>query len=175
MWSFAELEQTHKRFLKTHLPVDALVFSPQASIYLDGMDGCRGAYIIANANQMWYELLNETGTRRTTIGKPPESITVLSWLAWEGRIFWSLWENVRSWWKIQHLPNVLLVHYAKLKDLPGQMQRIAEFLAIPLMRWSGMLFLSTVALITWSSMRPKAFHSAVLFGTAALRRLSIGH
>jgi aryl sulfotransferase len=31
--------QTHRRFLKTHLPVDALVFSPQAKYIYIGRDG----------------------------------------------------------------------------------------------------------------------------------------
>jgi aryl sulfotransferase len=94
---------------------------------------------------MWYELLNETpGRVGPPIGKPPESIRQYfhDWLEQDGYPFWSFWENVRSWWKIQHLPNVLLVHHAKLKqDLPGQMRRIAEFLAIPIdeMKWDTIL------------------------------------
>ncbi len=31
--------QTHRRFLKTHLPVDALVFSPRAQYIYIGRDG----------------------------------------------------------------------------------------------------------------------------------------
>ncbi|HEY1637670.1 MAG TPA: sulfotransferase domain-containing protein, partial [Rhizomicrobium sp.] len=43
----------------------------------------------------------------------------------------SLWDNVRSWWAIRDLPNVLLVHYANLKrDLAGEMKRVAGFLEI---------------------------------------------
>ena len=137
----AEVEaQTHRRFLKTHLPVDALVFSEQAKYIYIGRDGRDIVWSLynhhANANQVWYELLNETpGRVGPPIGKPPESIRQYfhDWLYKDGYPFWSLWENVRSWWKIQHLPNVLLVHYAKLKqDLAGQMRRIAEFLAIPI-------------------------------------------
>jgi aryl sulfotransferase len=38
---------------------------------------------------------------------------------------------VRSWWAVRGLPNVLLMHYANLKqDLPGQIRRVAEFLDI---------------------------------------------
>jgi aryl sulfotransferase len=33
--------QTHRRFLKTHLPVDALVFSPKAKYLYIGRDGKR--------------------------------------------------------------------------------------------------------------------------------------
>src|SRR4028119_1223349 len=35
--------QTHRRFLKTHLPLDALVFSPQAKYIYIGRDGRAGA------------------------------------------------------------------------------------------------------------------------------------
>jgi aryl sulfotransferase len=48
---------------------------------------------------------------------------------------------VKSWWEIQHLPSVLL-HYAELKqDMPGQIQRIADVLEIPIApsRWSDIL------------------------------------
>lgn len=130
--------QTHRRFLKTHLPVDALVFSPQAKyIYVarDGRDVVWSLYNHhANANQTWYDLLNDTpGRVGPSIGKPPESIVQYfhEWLEGDGYPFWSFWENIKSWWEIKHLPNVLLVHYAQLKrDLPGQIRRIAEFLEI---------------------------------------------
>ena len=43
----------------------------------------------------------------------------------------SFWENVQGWWDIRDLPNVLLVHFARLKaDLPGEICRIAAFLDI---------------------------------------------
>jgi aryl sulfotransferase len=42
-----------------------------------------------------------------------------------------MWDNVRSWWAIRDLPNVMFVHFANLKkDLPGEMKRIAEFLEV---------------------------------------------
>jgi aryl sulfotransferase len=42
-----------------------------------------------------------------------------------------LWDNVRSWWAVRELPNVLLVHYANLKrDLSREMHRVARFLNI---------------------------------------------
>jgi aryl sulfotransferase len=130
--------QKHRRFLKTHLPVDALVFSPQAKYIYIGRDGRDVVWSLynhhANASPMWYELLNDTpGLVGPPIGKPPESILQYfhDWLEQDGYPFWSFWENVKSWWEIQDLPNVLLVHYARLKqDLPGEMRRIAEFLDI---------------------------------------------
>src|SRR6187455_3546342 len=56
--------QAHRRFIKTHLPVDALVFSPRAKyIYIarDGRDVIWSMYNhLSNGNQAFYDLLNET-------------------------------------------------------------------------------------------------------------------
>ena len=57
----------------------------------------------------------------------------LDWLEGDGHPFWSFFENVRSWWAIRSLPNVLMLHFAELKaDLPGQIRRIAGFLDVPI-------------------------------------------
>jgi aryl sulfotransferase len=130
--------QTHRRFIKTHLPVDALVYSPRAKyIYIarDGRDVVWSMYNHhANANHHWYEALNDTpGRVGPPIGKPPASVRqyFLEWLERDGHPFWPFWENVRSWWEIRHLPNLLLLHFAELKaDMPGQIRRIADFLGI---------------------------------------------
>ena len=43
----------------------------------------------------------------------------------------SLWENLRSWWNIRHLPNVKLYHFNDMKaDLAGAVRAIADFLEI---------------------------------------------
>ena len=56
--------QTHRRFMKTHLPVDALVFSPQAKYIYVGRDGRDVVWSFYNhhkhANDTWYAMLNET-------------------------------------------------------------------------------------------------------------------
>ena len=55
------------------------------------------------------------------------------WLEGDGYPFWSFWENVRSWWAVRDLPNVLLLHFTELKrDLGGEIRRIAAFLDIPI-------------------------------------------
>ncbi len=142
-------KQTHRRFLKTHLPVDALVFSAQAKyIYIarDGRDVVWSMYNHhANSNQYFYDLLNDTpGRVGPPIERPPDSIRqyFLDWLHRDGHPFWPFWENVRSWWAIRHLPNVLLVHFEKLRaDMPGEIQRVASFLEIPIdeARWDAIL------------------------------------
>lgn len=141
--------QRHRRFLKTHLPVDALVYSPRAKyIYIarDGRDVVWSLYNHhANANDLWYQLLNDTPGR---VGPPIERPTAsirdyfLEWLERDGHPFWPFWENIRSWWQVAHLPNCLFLHYAQLKaDMPGQIRRIAGFLGIevPEERWPAIL------------------------------------
>lgn len=135
-------EQTHRRFVKTHLPVDALVFSPQAKYLYIGRDGRDVVWSMYNhharANEKWYDALNNTpGRAGPPIEKPPESRRqyFLDWLEKDGHPFWPHWENVRSWWAIRDLPNVMFIHFGRLKeDMAGEIQRIAAFLDIPVDR-----------------------------------------
>jgi len=141
--------QTHRRFLKTHLPVDALVFSPKAKyIYLarDGRDVVWSMFNHhSNANQLFYDALNDTpGRVGPPIEPPPPCVLTYfrEWLDHDGHPFWSFWDNVRSWWEIRHLPNVLMVHFADLKQgLETQIRRIAGFLDIDVTgkRWPAIL------------------------------------
>ena len=125
--------QTHRRFLKTHLPVDALDFSSKAKYIYIGRDVVWSMYNHhANANELWYEALNDTpGRVGPPIETPPDSVLQYfdDWLAQDGHPFWPFWENVRSWWNIRHLPNVMMVNFSNLKsDMPGEIRRIAGFL-----------------------------------------------
>lgn len=130
--------QTHRRFVKTHLPVDALVFSPQAKYIYVARDGRDVIWSMHNhhsrANDLWYQLINDTPGR---VGPPIEHPRTdvrayfLDWLEGDGYPFWPFWDNIRSWWAIRDLPNVLLLHYADLKaDLAGEVHRVARFLDI---------------------------------------------
>lgn len=130
--------QTHRRFLKTHLPVDALRFSDKAKYIFIGRDGRDVVWSLynhhANANALWYEALNDTpGRVGPPIEPPPADILQYfgEWLERDGYPFWSFWENIRSWWNIRDLPNVRLIHFAELKrDMPGTMRSIAEYLEV---------------------------------------------
>jgi aryl sulfotransferase len=141
--------QTHRRFLKTHLPVDALRFSARAKYIYIGRDGRDVVWSLynhhANANQLWYDALNDTpGRVGPPIERPPQDIRQYwhDWLDGDGYPFWSFWENVRTWWEIRDLPNVRLIHFTNLKrDMPGQIRGIAEFLEIPVREahWTAIL------------------------------------
>ncbi len=141
--------QTHRRFLKTHLPVDALVFSPKARYIYIGRDGRDVVWSFynhhVNANQVWYGALNDTpGRVGPPIGPPPDDIRQYwrDWMDRDGFPWWPFWENIRSWWEIRALPNVLFVHFETLKrDMEAQMRRIAVFLDISVdaSRWDAIL------------------------------------
>ncbi|MFZ3033741.1 MAG: sulfotransferase domain-containing protein [Parvibaculum sp.] len=134
-----ELEsQTHRRFIKTHLPVDALVFSPDVKYLYIGRDGRDVVWSLynhhVNANGLWYEALNDTpGLVGPPMPRPTDSILQYfdDWLEKDGYPFWPFWENIRSWWAIRELPNVHFVHFAQLKkDMPGEIRKMAAFLGI---------------------------------------------
>ncbi len=141
--------QTHRRFIKTHLPVDALVFSPKAKYIYIGRDGRDVVWSFynhhSNANASWYAALNDTPGRVGPPIEPPPSDIREYWREWmdrDGYPWWPFWENVRSWWEIRALPNVMLVHFESLRrDMPGEMRRLAAFLEIPIdeSRWDQIL------------------------------------
>lgn len=141
--------QTHRRFLKTHLPIDALVFSDQAKYIYIGRDGRDVLWSLhnhhLNANQNWYQALNDTPGRVGEAIQPPTNDIIQyfhQWLDNDGYPFWSLWDNVRTWWHIKDLPNVHFVHFADLKaNMPQEIRKIAKFLDVQIdeKNWQNIL------------------------------------
>jgi len=135
----AELEaQTHRRFVKTHLPVDALEYSPKAKYVYIARDGRDVLWSLYNHHSKmtpeFLGILNEMRPEGTDEFLAP-TLEIrdyyLRWLEGDGEPYWSFWENIASWWAIRGLPNMLLLHYGALKDdMPGEIKRIAEFLEI---------------------------------------------
>ncbi len=161
--------QTHRRFLKTHLPTDALVFSPKARYVYIGRDGRDVVWSLynhhANANASWYAALNDTPGRVGPPIEPPPADIVEYWTHWmdrDGYPWWPFWENIRSWWAIRNLPNVMFVHFAVLsRQMEAEMQRLATYLdiAIDESRWS-----SIVQYCSFSWMKQNAIRSVPLRG-----------
>ena len=133
-------QQPHRRFLKTHLPVDALLFNPQAKYIYVARDGRDVVWSLYNhhvhANQAFFDAINNTlGRVGPALGPAPDNVVTYfnDWLEGDGAPFWSFWENVRSWWQIRALPQVKMVHFSDLKrDLEGSIRSIAHFLDIEL-------------------------------------------
>jgi aryl sulfotransferase len=130
--------QTHRRFMKTHLPLEALVFSPQAKyIYIarDGRDVVWSMYNhIVSFTPAAHEMMNNApGRSGPPLGPPAADVIQFfrGWLRPMDQQVQRFWQHNQGWWDVRHLPNVLLVHFNNLKaDLPGEMRRIAAFLDI---------------------------------------------
>ncbi len=138
--------QTHRRFLKSHLPLDALpIYDEVKYIHVarDGRDACMS--LLNHLNSFLpaaWENFDAIGMADETIGRPiprPPTTTrefFLYWIADGGGSmnrmrsegFFAL---ERSFWTERGRSNLLLVHYNDLKaDLSGEMKRIADFLRI---------------------------------------------
>ena len=147
-----------RRFLKTHLPTDALEYDTAKKYVYVARDGRDAFMSLMNhykfGNEMWYGALNESpglvgdklpSWEDACDGKDGDDAvrTIFDkWLntpwgqhPWEkdGWPFWSLFYNAKTWYDAKDLPNVLMVHFTDLKkDLGGQMRRIADFLGAPI-------------------------------------------
>ncbi len=140
--------QTHRRFMKTHLPVDALVYSAKARYIYIGRDGRDVAWSAFNhfrrLRTRWYEAMRERSARfGRPMSDPPRDFRQFfnRWLE-DGYPFWPFWQHVRSWWEIRQLPNLMLIHFSDLRDrLPHNIRRIAEFLGLTISadRWPSIL------------------------------------
>lgn len=130
--------QTHRRFIKTHLPANSLVIAPKAKyLYVarDGRDAIWSAYNHhANLTEELIELADALpGAEDYQWGPRPDDIRQYfhQLLDRDSNPWWPFWPHIQSWWEIRELPNVLLLHFNNLKaDLPGEMRRIASFLDI---------------------------------------------
>jgi aryl sulfotransferase len=130
--------RARRRLLKTHLPIDCLVFSPKARyIYLarDGRDVVWSWYNHhKNLTPVVYEVINGTpGRQGPPLYPPTEDIRQFfhDWLDKDGFPLWPFWSHVQSWWDVRRLPNVLLTHFNRLKtDIAAEIRRLAAFLEI---------------------------------------------
>ena len=141
--------QSHRRFMKTHLPVDALVFSPKAKYLYIGRDGRDVLWSLYNHHLNFKkEVIQSIDDVPWRIGPPlgnaPTSVFQYyrDWLSEDGYPWWPYWEHILSWWNIRGLPNVMLLHFADLKaDMPAEIRRIAAFLGIAIdeSKWETIL------------------------------------
>jgi aryl sulfotransferase len=161
--------QTHRRVIKTHLPVDALVFSPKARYIYIGRDGRDAVWSLynhhINATDDYFAAFRETPGLVGPVlerGNRDAHGFYLDWFNGDGFPYWSFWENVRSWWAIRHLPNVHFIHFNDMKaDLPGAIRRIAGFLDIPV---NEATFPAIVDHCSFDYMKSHAVHMAPLGG-----------
>ncbi|MEO8812902.1 MAG: sulfotransferase domain-containing protein [Caulobacteraceae bacterium] len=152
--------QTHRRFLKSHLPLDALpVLDEVRYIHVarDGLDACM-SWHNHTLHYKRFELLDKAGLDDETIGRPyprPAADPGDFFRGWidgagaaramepDASAFFSL---ERSYWTERRRANLLMVHYNDLTaDLDGEMRRIAAFLGIetPAPLWPNLVEAAT--------------------------------
>lgn len=129
--------QVHRRIVKTHLPLDALTYSPQPKYLYVARDGRDVAWSFHNHLRRladpFYERLNGPGLVGPPLERPGPDVRQFfrEWMDRDGFPAWPFWHHIRSWWEAREVPNIRLVHFNALKrDLPGMIQAIADFLEI---------------------------------------------
>jgi aryl sulfotransferase len=137
--------QMHRRFLKTHLPLDALpIYDEVKYIHVarDGRDACMSFVNHFNSfTPKAWEDLDAVGMGDETIGipyhRPPKDAREFFhyWMADDysklSLMSIAFFELERSFWAERKRENLLMVHYNDLKaDLSGEMKRIADFIGI---------------------------------------------
>jgi hypothetical protein len=140
--------QTHRRFIKTHTPLDGLPLSTDVTYLVVGRDPRDVAisyeHHAANMNFAHFlelraaavgnEDLAELPERRVPSEDPAERFrTFVTDETLGGTVtLASVLHHLDTGWQRRHEPNVALVHYADLQaDLTGELLRLARVLGIP--------------------------------------------
>jgi len=129
--------QTHRRFIKSHLPFDSLpVYAGVKYIHVarDGRDVCWSFH----NHQLGFKRELAAG-RMADKDMPPQPPAdprdfFLSWMQQAEDVASTalpFFDFENTYWRERKLPNLLFVHYADLKaDLAGEMRRVSDFLGI---------------------------------------------
>ena len=160
-------QQTHRRFIKTHTPLDGLNYNAQTKYICVGRDP-RDAFLslknhVENMRPEALETLQKHATGEWHPPQPPLDDQCEWFRRWMSSSFseqpghnfhTDVLYYVNSFWQFKDLPNILMVHYSDLKaDLAGEMKRIAEFLQIEV---ADALWPELVAAATFENMKGKA-------------------
>jgi aryl sulfotransferase len=159
---------THRRYIKTHLPLDGLPFSSRIKYIFVGRNGLDVFMSLWHHwNNMRPESIDEINATPGRVGNPlplppPNMLTAFdAWLdrggfPWEhdGYLFWSHLAHAQSWWDYRHLENILFVHFNDLlADLDGEMRRVSAYLDIPV---NETLWPTLVQSATFNAMKANA-------------------
>lgn len=156
--------QTHRRFIKTHTPLDGLPYDERVTYICVARDPRDIALSwdnhMANADFAAIFAAREKAVGNADIAElvengpppPPETEEERFW-AWVSSETADLASSLAAtlnhldtFWKARDLPNVILLHYDDLKrDLAGEMRRLASRLgiAVPEDRWPALVEAAT--------------------------------
>lgn len=138
-------KQTHRRFIKTHTPLDGLPYHDDVTYLVVGRDP-RDAFIsmqphLKNMQPEKIMTMIENATHEVVLPDMSEDdlgIRFQRWMAASGKPgdgddvgSASVLSFIATYWQYRHLPNINFIHYSDLKsDLRQQMERIAAILNI---------------------------------------------
>ncbi len=137
-------ELPHRRFIKSHLPLDGLPYFPEAKYLIVARDpryvfmsllNHYGAY-----TDLMYQLLQWEGEpQQPRYDGDPLALwrkwISKGWFAWEqeGYPFWQNMGHTQSCWNFEHLPNFMFLHYSDMVgDTSAIVRRIADFIEHPM-------------------------------------------
>ncbi|GIH09255.1 glycolipid sulfotransferase [Rhizocola hellebori] len=139
--------QPHRRFIKTHTPLDGLPFVETVTYLCVGRDprdvGVSFDHALANISDETRAVLTvKKDIDRSAMPVPPEDLRERFWLWAEGEFvngptgigsLANMIQHLQTFWDRRNEPQVALFHYHDLlTDLPGQLKRLAEVLGIDL-------------------------------------------
>jgi aryl sulfotransferase len=132
--------QTHRRYLKSHLPFDCLPLHDDVRyihVARDGRDACMSIHNMVMGTKANADAAS-AGAYSAVPERPQEYFR--TWLTSsvtedqaDGTPFLSFFDLEVTYWRERARSNLLLVHYNDLRtDLDGEMRRIAAFLGTPI-------------------------------------------
>jgi aryl sulfotransferase len=133
--------QRHRRFIKTHTPLDGIPLDARATYVVVARHPLDMAVSMFHQshNLDRARIAELTGGPLSSYEPPPITEALLAWIDRDVRpadamdsLPGVMWHLTDAWQRVASTGNVLLVHYADLSaDLDGQMRRIASRLHIP--------------------------------------------
>lgn len=132
-------EQPHRRYLKSHLPLDGMRWHGQVSFVVVGRDLRDTFMSLVNHWSAYTDLafgaVNDDACPGLPLPRFDGDVHAFwrrwiteGWFEWErdGWPFWSASHHLATWWAVRDQPNVTLVHHADLlADPVGEIARIA--------------------------------------------------
>lgn len=132
--------QTHRRFIKTHTPLDGIPYFDNVTYLFVARDP-RDAFISMgnhqkNTNPEAMQHFMQAMQGRDVVMQRPSGDVLTRFRNWisasgipeEGvPTEFNILHHAQTFWKFRHLPNIHLFHYSDMRaDLAGQMRRVAD-------------------------------------------------
>jgi aryl sulfotransferase len=189
----AQLEaQRHRRFIKTHTPLDGIPVVPRATYLIVGrhpLDSAVSLYYQGENidRDRQRQLVQETTGQPAPVrpDRPRKSARdwLLAWIDNDASAHQEM-DSIRGVlghdsgaWARQSEPNIVLLHYADLSaDLDGQMRQLADRLGItvPEPAWPGLVQTATFASMRASAAKITGDGQVLKSATAFFRRGTSG-